>query len=158
VVQPSKAPSGVSELAVWALSQSDLKVDSLLSDVMSSLQEKGQPAQGRLARISFDSLYAVVTAPAASNQNLRAQKGVFTLHLCKEMKTSDHVDRRPIDQVLVDEDVSITLTKFTLSIGRARELLRLLAFEGISAAELFPGFGGVVKALSERHLWAPEDN
>jgi hypothetical protein len=156
VVQSSKAPSGVSELAVWALSQSDLKVDSLLSDLTSSLQEKGQLSDGP-APISFESLYAVVTAPAASNQNLRAQKGVFTLHLSKEMKLADPVDRRSIDQVLVDDNVSITLTKFTLPVGRARELLRLLAFEGVSAAELFPGYGGVVKALSERQLWALED-
>lgn len=65
-------------------------------------------------------------------------------------------DRRAMDQILVDEDVQVTLTKFLLPIARAREL-RLLAFEGISAAELFPGYGGVVKALGERRLWAPEE-
>ena len=92
----------------------------------------------------------MVTAPAAGNENLRAQKGVFTLYLPATMKMTDPADQRPMDQIVVDEDVQVTLMKFTLPIARSRELLRLLAFEGISAAELFPGYGGVVKALGER--------
>jgi len=156
VVQPSKAPSRVSELAVWAISRSDLKVDNLLTEVLVSLEKKGQLPKGE-SRIPFLNLYAVVTAPAAGNQNLHAQKGVFTLHLPRTMKVTSPADRRAMDQILVDEDVQVTLTKFLLPIARARELLRLLAFEGISAAELFPGYGGVVKALGERRLWAPEE-
>jgi len=146
----------VSELAVWAISRSDLKVDNLLTEVLVSLEKKGQLPKGE-SRIPFLNLYAVVTAPAAGNQNLHAQKGVFTLHLPRTMKVTSPADRRAMDQILVDEDVQVTLTKFLLPIARARELLRLLAFEGISAAELFPGYGGVVKALGERRLWAPEE-
>jgi len=156
VVQSSKAPSGASELAVCALSRSVLKVDSLLSDVLSSLAKKGKLPKEH-TRTPFESLFAVVTAPASDNENLRAQKGVFTLHLPGTMKTTSAADRRPMDQILVDENVQITLTKFVLPIARARGLLRLLAFEGVSAAQLFPGYGGVVKALGERRLWSPEE-
>lgn len=156
VVQPSKAPPRVSELAVWAISRSDLKVDNLLSEILSDLARKRQLPKKR-GQLAFLKLYAVVTAPAAGNQNLRAQKGVFTLHLPPTMKTTSPADRRPMDQILVDENVQVTLTKFVLPIARARELLRLLAFEGISAAELFPGYGGVVRALGQRRLWAPEE-
>lgn len=46
VVQPSKAPSRVSELAVWAISRSDLKVDNLLTEVLVSLEKKGAATQG----------------------------------------------------------------------------------------------------------------
>ena len=156
VAQSSEAPAGVSELAVWAMSRSALKVDDLLSQVISSLAQKGQVPQGAV-RVPFLSLYAVVTAPAAGNQNLRAQKGVFTLHLPSTMKTTSPADLRPMDQILLAENVQVVLTKFVLPIARARELLRLLAFEGMSAAELFPGYGGVVRALGERRLWRPED-
>ena len=155
VRQPNKAPSGISELAVWALSRSDLKVDSLLSDILSGLANKGKVPK-KDAHISFDNLYAVVTAPAASNENLRAQKGVFTLHTPGRMKVADPADRRPMDKLLADESVQVRLTKFTLPIARAPDLLRHLAFEGCTAAEIFPGYGGVVKALGERQLWASE--
>jgi len=154
--QPSGPPSGATELAVWAMSRSDLKVDNLMSEMLASLVNKGE-APKSAGRIPFLSLFAVVTAPAAGNENLRAQKGVFTLHLPAAMKVADPADRRPMDQILVDEDVQVTMTRFTLPIARSRELLRLLAFEGISAAELFPGYGGVVKALGERQLWLPEE-
>lgn len=157
VLHSSKAPSGVSELAVWAISRTDLKVDNLMSEVLSRVSEKHglSPAQGR--RIPFSSIYGVVTAPAAGNQNLRAQKGVFTLHLPSTMPVTSPADRRPMQQILAGENVQVRLTKFVLPIARARELLRLLAFEGVSAAELFPGYGGVVKALGERRLWMPEE-
>jgi hypothetical protein len=150
----SKAPSGVSGLAVWAISRSDLKVDNLLSEIISDIAKKKGPKRGD--PIPFLSLFAVVTAPAAGNQNLRAQKGVFTLYLPSAMKVSSPADRRPMEQILVDGNVHVKLTKFVLPIARAQKLLRLLAFEGISAAELFPGYGGVVKALAERKLWLEE--
>jgi hypothetical protein len=156
VANPSTAPAGVSHLAVWALSRTDLKVDNLLSDVMASLVERGE-APKALGRVPFLRLFAVVTAPAASNENLRAQKGVFTLHRPSSMKARKPADRRPMDQILVDEDVRVSLTKFVLPIKKAQGLLRVLAFEGVSAAEVFPGYAGVVRALHERRLWMPQE-
>lgn len=152
--EPSKAPAGVTDLAVWALSRTDLKVDSLMSELLASVAKR-QKVAGVPGRVPFLNLFAVVTAPASGNENLRAQKGVFTLHLPSSMKANASADRRPIDKILIDEAVQITLTKFTLPIRKAQRLLRLLAFEGISAAELFPGYGGVVSALRERRLWRP---
>jgi hypothetical protein len=43
--------------------------------------------------------------------------------------------------------------KFLLPKMKAGRLLRLLAMEGIHAATLFPGFGGVAQYLKERRLW-----
>lgn len=156
VADPSTAPAGVSHLAVRALSRTDLKVDNLLSDVMASLVERGEAPKAP-GRVPFLRLFAVVTAPAASNENLPAQKGVFTLHRPTSMKAREPADRRPIDQILVDEDVQLSLTKFALPIKKAQRLLRLLAFEGVSAAEAFPGHAGVVRALHERRLWMRQD-
>jgi hypothetical protein len=156
VASPSTAPAGVSDLAVWALSRTDLKVDNLLSNVMSGLVERGEVPK-EVRRVPFLSLFAVVTAPAAGNENLHAQKGVFTLHLPSSMKTTEPADQRPMDQILIDEAVPMSLTKFVLPIKKAQRLLRILAFEGVSAAELFPGYTGVVRALHERRLWMPQE-
>lgn len=156
IADPSKAPAGVSDLAVWALSRTDLKVDNLLSDLMASLVEREKAPKGA-GRVPFLRLFAVVTAPAAGNENLRAQKGVFTLHLPSSMKTTEPADLRPMDQILVDETVQVSLTKFVLPIKKAQRLLRVLAFEGVSAGELFPGYAGVVRALHERRLWMPQE-
>jgi len=153
---PSTAPAGVADLAVWSLSRTDLKVDNLLSDLMSSLVERGEIPKAE-ERAPFLKVFAVVTAPAASNENLRAQKGVFSLHLPSSMKPTEPADRRPMDQILVAEAVQVLLTKFLLPIGQAQRLLRALAFEGISAAELFPGYTGIVRAMNERRLWMPQE-
>ena len=59
---------------MWALSRTDLKVDNLLSDVMSSLVDRGEVPKGA-GRFPFLRLFAVVTAPAAGNANLRARRG-----------------------------------------------------------------------------------
>ena len=50
------------------------------------------------------------------------------------------------------------MTQLCLPIEEAPRLLRLLAFEGIDAAAVFPGFDGVVKALGERNLWETVDD
>ena len=65
------------------------------------------------------------------------------------MKTTEPADRRLMDQILVDEAVQVSLTKFVLPIKKAQRLRRVLAFEGVFAAELFPGYAGVVRALHD---------
>ena len=42
---------------------------------------------------------------------------------------------------------------FLLPVEEAPALLTLLARDGVTAAEIFPGYGGVVQALKERDLW-----
>jgi hypothetical protein len=45
------------------------------------------------------------------------------------------------------------LIKFVLPKNKAIELLRELAKMHVSAASLFPGYDGVVKALEEKEKW-----
>jgi hypothetical protein len=102
----------------------------------------------------------MVTAPAAGNVNLRAQKALFLVDRRPGLDLDGEVDRRPWNEALVDmfplSDASSddpVLTQVGLPIEEAPRLLRLLAFQGVDAATVFPGFDGVVKALEERRLW-----
>ena len=65
VADPSTAPAGVSDLAVWALSRTDLKVDDLLSDVMSSLVERAEVPKGA-GRVPFMRLWWSPHPPPAT--------------------------------------------------------------------------------------------
>jgi hypothetical protein len=107
-----------------------------------------------------------VTAPAASNPNLRAQQGVFTAWR-PNLKDRQHqkVDRRPLDELL-DECINrdgIDLTslslfyKVTLPLGEAPALLHLLLRLGVNAAKLFPGYFGAAEAVREWSCRQPCD-
>jgi hypothetical protein len=132
----STRPPGVKALSVWAFHAFSL-----------SLQERLSALAKQNFRVSL------VTAPRSTNPNLHAQKGAFTLIVRRGASADDLVDRTPLD-VLADElKPPLVLFQFTLPISEAPSLLRLLALEGISAATIFPGYGGVVKALREEALW-----
>jgi hypothetical protein len=45
------------------------------------------------------------------------------------------------------------LIHFTLPIGQAPVLLRLLAKEGVSGVTLFPGYAGVAAGMEEERFW-----
>jgi len=105
----------------------------------------------------------IVTAPYASNPNLRAQAGVFTVVRTTEMKRPPTIDRAwdifwerwcadPPDPTpgfhLPD------LARYILPAREAGKLLRYLARLGVHAGTLFPGHAGAVKALEEQALWA----
>jgi hypothetical protein len=45
------------------------------------------------------------------------------------------------------------LYRLTLPKSEARELLKLLAFQGYDGATMFPGLDGAVRSLSEQFLW-----
>ena len=93
----------------------------------------------------------LVTAPAAGNDNLRAQEGVFTLLFPK------HSEASPIPGMTVDGFVrglsgrvpQVLLYQFTVAVEHAWFLLHLLACEGISASSVWPGYGGVAKEVKE---------
>ena len=93
----------------------------------------------------------LVTAPAARNDNLRAQEGVFTLLVPKRSEAS------PIPGMSVDGFVrglsghtaKVLLYRFTLVVEHAWFLLHLLSCEGISASSVWPGYGGVAKEVKE---------
>jgi FRG domain len=94
----------------------------------------------------------LVTAPQATNPNLAAQAGLFTL------VRSEHEDVT-FDELVASEIASGNapgwlelpmMRKLTLPHSEARRLLRLLGLEGVNAA---PGYGGVVTSLAEQRLW-----
>ncbi len=108
--------------------------------------------------------FTIVTAPQATNPNLSAQAGVFTL------SRTSHDDVGLADvlrhHVVEMEDNPVqpgpplwllsacpALLHLTLPRGEAPRLLRLLALEGISAATVYPGYKGVVEAIEERRWW-----
>jgi hypothetical protein len=102
-----------------------------------------------------------VTAPRAHNPNLHAQSGIFTMVKSGHFSDGSVVDRTSLND-RADELVSAYAPKFTdrlffrhFTLPRylAFDLLKELLKEGVSAADLFPGYGGVVRAMSEGAYW-----
>ena len=104
---------------------------------------------------------ALVTVPRAWNPNLHAQQGLFTLYIPQIMEDDAPVDTKSFDQVIyslkpigiADHLVSLQgprMRLLTLPVIQSNRLLDLLVKSGVSAATLFPGFGGVAQAVRER--------
>lgn len=144
IAQPKEAPSGVERLAVWAFEGIAYDLNRIAS-------------QGLSARMSKIREITVVTAPAASNPNLRAQRGAFTLCRKAQVALDASADREPMDCVVrnlrAQDDIYNTLIEFSLPICESPKLLRRLARENVDAATLFPGYGGVARAVRERQYW-----
>lgn len=95
----------------------------------------------------------LVTAPAADNPNLFAQRGVFT-YLEKEdgYVGADGVKRFALEDVLrgvYEDDGDGLIQGFALPCTECNHLLDCLARAGYSTARLFPGFVGVVQQIEE---------
>lgn len=98
----------------------------------------------------------IVTAPAAGNDNLRAQEGVF-VHLIPELKTSAVLPEMSVDGWvggLPGDAFEVLLYKYTLAPEQARLLLHLLRAEGVSASSVWPGYDGVGREV--REVWRPD--
>jgi len=132
-------------LAVWAIRR---ELDDDIG-VQTGFWE-GTTQQTR-ATLTFES------APRASNPNLHAQSGLFTwLHgekahdLCLE----DYVQ---LVQTQYEPSAlncpAPLLRRLTAPQSCAPKLLRLLSYQGVDGASMFPGHDGVVKAMKERPLW-----
>ena len=145
-VEEKKAPPGADRLGVWAMSA-----------VLYDIHAGNVSLAGRVPPVRL------VTAPGASNPNLHAQEGLFTLRTQTEFRLTDQIDRRPLEQVVKDEfdfghhvPPYITWPFFyhiTLPLCESRRLLRILAKHGVTGARLCPGFRGVVQALLEQSRW-----
>lgn len=103
--------------------------------------------------------FTVITAPSATNSNLRAQEGVFTLALHVKIDESP-VDRTPFDEILRAwvaryrvQALGVWFHHLTLPRTEADQLSYDLALEGITRARLFPDFYGVVKAMRDAARW-----
>ena len=76
-----------------------------------------------------------------------------------------HEGRRPLDRIIrglyadsyerftLDPETKPLFLRFRLPAGQSGELMRLLAKEGITAASLYPGFGGAAESVKEAQLW-----
>ena len=99
--------------------------------------------------------FTVITAPTATNSNLRAQEGVFTA--AKPIRPNEKsVDRRPFDEQLRASVAESRLTvtgpwfyRVTLPRVHADDLFFALALEGVTRASLFPSFDGVVGEMKD---------
>jgi hypothetical protein len=138
-----EAPEGLERLAVWAL-----------KDTYDVNRIASQNLTDRLQRINE---ITVVTAPTATNPNLHAQRGVFTLHRPPSVLPKSQLEPEPLERVAVrlqeEHDIHQHLIEFSLPVDESPTLLRLLAVEGIDAAALFPGYYGVVRAMKESKYW-----
>lgn len=129
-------------IAVWAYAESG---HTMLPD---AIKEKGEQIR-------------IIESPYAGNKNLAAQQGLHLLFVPESNQWRELVDPLVVQSHLEmihtahkgrvnDFDA---LIKFTLPASQTRELLFLLAKEGIHSAFLFPGFDGAAKAVHEEKLW-----
>jgi len=101
-----------------------------------------------------------ITAPGASNPNLKAQQGVFTL-VHPDYTNERDGDFLPFDVILENiasssqsQDVSsCKLLKFTLPVTETGELLRLLAQLDVSPSSIYPGYHSIVADIQNRKSW-----
>jgi|AntAceMinimDraft_16_1070373.scaffolds.fasta_scaffold09096_2 hypothetical protein len=92
-----------------------------------------------------------VTAPAAGNENLRAQEGVFTL-LVPKGSEANLIPSMSIEEVIrgMSRSISVILLhRFTLEAKHAWELMGLLRCEGVSASSIWPGYKGIAREIRE---------
>jgi hypothetical protein len=128
-------------LAVWSLDVEQLRYQ----EVPGLREPPKKPRQFRLR---------LVTAPTASNSNLRAQKGLFTL--LEVVDSASMEPWTPLDRLADDNELgghALELVKYTLPSSEAPTLMHQLHLECMTAAILFPGYGGVVQSLKDRALW-----
>jgi hypothetical protein len=136
----SKPKSASLSLSVWALDQR-VFAPGVLSGTSASTGE-------RVPEI------ARVTAPAASNSNLRAQQGLFTIVRSPGVTATSPVRRTTLDEVVWGKNTAY-LKRLDLGYSQAKTALRLLAQQGVSAATVYPSYSGAVAALEERRHWTP---
>jgi hypothetical protein len=139
---PKKKPSDDGKLVVWALRQ----------DFIMGTSGFGAKFDGR--RI----VTTIEVAPRSSNANLHAQAGLFTLvrgDAVHDVTIDDYVKRAAEgDPDLAAYGGGPLMRKLTLPILHSPALLRLLADEGIDGSTMFPGYDGIVRAMTERTLWS----
>jgi hypothetical protein len=108
----------------------------------------------------------IVTAPSATNPNLKAQQGVFTLlhphytmeaeskYLPMEQMLEDRAKKANPDRSDADKlIVGCKLQKFTLPVSEASPLLRLLAKLDITPSSIYPGYQSIIRDIEMEKLW-----
>lgn len=130
------------QLVVWAMNSRTLRASALVS------------------RGTSDPFpIAIVSAARASNPNLHAQQGLFTVRVNYKVRPGDHTEGAPLDEFASSRlenrlsDRSPVLYRFSVPASEAGAVLWLAAKEGVTAASLFPGYAGVTRHLSEQTEW-----
>jgi hypothetical protein len=107
-----------------------------------------------------DVTISIHEVPSATNPNLRAQSGLFTVCRGGLNQNGNPVALDQIIEVGITTDIFPTggitppiLRQFLLPQSEAAALLRLLWFEHVDASRLFPDHGGVLQTLKDEHLW-----
>lgn len=111
-----------------------------------------------------NALFAIrgVTAPSATNINLKAQQGVFTLmdfNITQEHKGSclpfDKVLEKSVEDLMSRNPSDIrylqsSLQKITLPVSEADKLLFLLAKLDVTPSSVYPGYDSIISDLKMR--------
>ena len=146
----SNKPEG---LAVWSLDALGLQVSQRLERFHAALAANLEVnfAEGSTPDLAGDrQRLKLVSAPSATNPNLRAQKGLFTL---LEPKAGEPLSvATPLEKLGERTDV-VRIRKRVLPSAHATEVLFLLARDGVTAASIFPGYYGVVRSLKDQAIW-----
>jgi len=100
--------------------------------------------------VGKDDVFRVVHAPRASNSNLHAQSGVFTVCHGQFPKT-------PLDKLILERLANTqprpVVQRLTLPQALAGALLNNLHAEGVSGSTMFPGYDGTVRRLQEEKFY-----
>jgi FRG domain len=90
-------------------------------------------------------------APAATNPNMHAQAGLFSMYTF-----GGPLGDAPIEayyKLLWRAPDTYYMRRVTLPHEEAGKVLRLLSYEGVTGATMFPGADGVVRAMREKQFW-----
>lgn len=141
-------PSG-NKIAVWALFKP-------FHDSLRQLKESRPNAK--------PIPYEILSIPNATNPNIQAQQGVFTL--VRHRGSTKTTDRSSFERILShylncyfpellppNETPIPVFVKFELPWKECEGVLRLLANLGVNASTVFPGYRGVANAVWEELRW-----
>lgn len=108
--------------------------------------------------------YELVTIPYATNPNVQAQQGLFSV--VRHPLGEEKVDRRPLDKIVSDYvdqllpnppkglwEKDPAFLRFELPWSEFGALLTLLAKSGVNGSSVFPGYKGAVDAVKEKLWW-----
>ena len=108
--------------------------------------------------VKREPLVRLEVTPHATNPNLHAQMGAFSVVRVAEVRMRDlGLDRRPLDEIdfeLSDDEAlrgRPLFLHFTLPRSQAKQALWLSRARGVTGARYFPGFDGAARLVGE---WA----
>lgn len=109
-------------------------------------------------------LVALIHPPAERNLNLRAQQGVFTLHINSQATPGRRPVAASVDELVRERldsppdgwrlpEGTVIMRQLSLPVTEAPKLLRLLAYQGVTGASVYPTIDGVVNGMVETSYW-----